>query len=100
MAKSESQFKGELYKEIRERLPGTEVIPNDANYIQGFPDGTVLFPNGRYFLLEGKKTKKSSKRPNQGYYVNDSPLSENAAFVSPENKEEVLAELERRYHQK
>lgn len=100
MAKKESQFKGELYNEIRERFPGSEVVPNDANYIQGFPDGTVLFPNGRYFLLEGKKTEKSSRRPNQEYYVEESPLSPNAAFVSPENKEEVLAELERRYRQK
>lgn len=100
MGKLESKFKGELYKEIRERFPGTEIIPNDANCIQGFPDGTVFFPNGRYFLLEGKKEAKSRRRPNQNYYVNESPLSDNAAFVSPENKEEVLAELERRYHQK
>lgn len=100
MAKTESKFKGELYKEIRERLPGSEVIPNDAGYIQGFPDATVLFPNGRYFLLEGKKEEKSKRQPNQDYYVNESPLRDNAAFVSPENKEEVLTELERRYNER
>jgi len=98
MAKKEAEFKSKLYKEIRERFPGSEVLPNDANYLQGIPDATVYFPNGRYFLLEGKKEAKSSRRPNQEYYVNDSPLSNNAAFVSPENKDEVLSELERRYH--
>ena len=98
--KKESKFKGEFYNEIRERLPGTEVIPNDAGYIQGFPDATVLFPNGRYFLLEGKREEKSHRQPNQGYYVEKSPLSSNAAFVCPENKEKVFKELERRYNER
>ena len=100
MAKKESKFKTELYKEIRERFPGSEVLPNDANYLQGVPDATVYFPNGRYFLLESKRSSNSSRRPNQGYYVDQSPLSKNAMFAAPENREEVLSELERRYHLK
>lgn len=100
MAKKESDFKGDLYKEIRNRFPGAEVMPNDANYIQGIPDATVYFPNGRYVMLEGKRDSKSSRQPNQNYYVEKSPLSPNAMFVQPENKEEVLSELERRYHLK
>ena len=100
MAKKESEFKGKLYKEIRQRFPGSEVIPNDATYIQGIPDATVYFPNGRYCMLEGKRASGSHRQPNQGYYVNESPLSEHAMFVYPENKEEVLLELERRYHLK
>lgn len=98
--KKESQFKRELYKEIRERFPGSEVLPNDATYIQGIPDATVYFPNGMYFLLESKREETARRQPNQDYYINESPLSNNAAFISPENKEEVLIELERRYLQK
>lgn len=97
--KKESDFKNGLYKEIRNKFPGSEVVPNDAGYIQGFPDATVYFPNGRYVLLEGKRTTKSAKQPNQDYYVNDSPLCDNAMFVYPENKREVLVELERRYNE-
>lgn len=93
----ESDFKGKLYKEIRERFPGSEVVINDPNYIQGFPDASVYFPNGRYMLLEGKRNFKAKRQPNQDYYVNKSPLSKNAMFVSPENKDEVMRELERRY---
>ena len=52
MAKKESEFKNKLYKEIRTRFPGSEVLPNDANYLQGIPDATVYFPNGRYVMLE------------------------------------------------
>lgn len=97
--KKESDFKNKLYNEIRDRFPGAEVIPNDAGYLQGFPDATVYFPNGRYFLLEGKRECKSARRPNQDYYVNKSPLCDNATFVYPENKDEVLDELERRYNE-
>lgn len=95
--KKEADFKSKLYKEIRNKFPGTEVIPNDAGYLQGFPDATVYFPNGKYILLEGKRTEKSARQPNQDYYVNESPLSPNAMFVYPENKKEVMKEVERRY---
>lgn len=95
--KKESVFKRELYKEIRERFPGAEVSINDAGYIQGFPDATVYLPNGRYILIEGKRSAISSCRPNQDHYVNNSSLKDNALFVFPENKEEVLKEIERRF---
>lgn len=97
MVKKEAEFKSQLYKKIRERFPGSEVLPNDANYIQGIPDATVYFPNGRYMMLEGKRISTSKRRPNQKYYVQESPLSPNAMFVHSENEEEVLSELERRY---
>lgn len=97
--KKESEFKSGLYNEIRKRFPGSEVVPNNAGYIQGFPDATVYFPNGKYFLLEGKRHANASKRPNQGYYVEKSPLKNNARFVYPENKNEILIELERRYNE-
>ena len=100
MAKKESDFKRNLYKEIREQFPGSEVLLNDAGCIQGIPDATVLFPNGRYVMLEGKRTQNAHKQPNQDYYVNFSPLSNNSMFAYPENKQEVLSELERRYHLK
>ena len=93
----ETDFKNGLYKEIRNRCPGAEVVPNDATYLQGFPDATVYLPNGRFVLLEGKRTARSARQPNQDYYVNHSPLSKNAMFVSPENVDEVLDEIERRY---
>lgn len=95
--KSEAEFKSKLYKEIRERFPGAEVMINDPNYIQGFPDASVFLPNGRYILLEGKKEEKSSRRPNQDYYVNESPFKNHSFFVHPKNKKEVLEEIERRY---
>ncbi len=95
--KKESNFKHDLYKKIRDQFPGSEVVPNDAGYLQGFPDATVYFPNGKYVLLEGKRSSTATKQPNQDYYINDSPLSSNAMLVYPENEKDVLTELKRRY---
>lgn len=95
--KKESDFKCNLYKEIKESFPGTEIMINDPNYIQGFPDASVYFPNGRYMLLEGKKDQNSPHQPNQDYYVKKSSLKKNATFVHPQNKKKVMKELERRY---
>ena len=97
--KKETKFRSELYKEIREQFPGTEVVPNDPSFRQGFPDATVYFPNGKYVLLEGKRDENSPRQPNQEYYVNESPLRSNAMFVYPQNKKKVMKELERRYNE-
>ena len=90
MGKKESKFKHALYEKIRKTFPGSEVLPNDANYLQGIPDATVFLPNGRYLMLEGKITEKAKRQPNQDYYVNRSALSPHAMFVSPEHENEVF----------
>ena len=97
LAKKESEFKSKLYKEIRDRFPGSEVLPNDANYLQGVPDATVYFPNGRYVLLEGKRASTSHKQPNQEYYVGRMNEMSFSRFICPENKEEVLHDLQQAF---
>lgn len=89
----ERDFQSSLIKEIKKRLPGCIVMKNDANYIQGIPDLIVL--NGdRWASLECKQSAKSKHRPNQDYYVETMNKMSFSAFVFPENKEEVLNELE------
>lgn len=93
MSKLESKFQKELMDEIRERFPGCITIKNDSSYIQGFPDWTVFY-NNKWATLEIKRSNNASKQPNQDYYVgvmNDMSFSR---FVYPENKYEVLDELE------
>lgn len=93
----ETQFQKDLKDDIHEKLPGSIVLkmdPSDPFNPQGIPDLLVLYKN-KWASLEVKKSKTASKRPNQSYYVNKMNEMSYAAFVSPENKKEVLDDLER-----
>lgn len=89
----ESEFQTSLIKEIKALFPGCLILKNDANYIQGFPDLLILYEK-KWAALECKATAKSSHRPNQDYYVDILDGMSFARFISPENKEEVLDELQ------
>ena len=93
----ESSFQAKLIKELKIRFPGCIVTKNDADYIQGIPDLTVLY--GRHWAaLECKRSEKSAHRPNQDYYVEKMNQMSYARFISPENKEEVLDELQQTFN--
>lgn len=96
MGKRESSFQAGLIKELKEKFPGCVVLKNDANYIQGIPDLTVLYKD-KWAALECKKSKKEKQQPNQDYYVNKLNGMSYASFIFPENKEEVLNELEQSF---
>lgn len=90
----ENKFKTELIKEIKRRLPGSFVFHLDPNELQGAPDLLIIF-NDRWAALEGKRNARASLRPNQQYYVDLFNRMSFARIIFPENKEEVLDDLER-----
>lgn len=92
----ENKFQANLIKEIKERFPGCIVMKNDSSYIQGIPDLLVLYKN-KWASLEVKKNTKASKRPNQEYYVGRMNEMSFSRFICPENKEEVLYELQQTF---
>lgn len=92
----ESKFQAKLIKELEDRFPGCIVMKTDANYIQGFPDLLILYQD-RWAALEGKRSENASHRPNQDYYVDLLNQMSFASFIFPENKEEVLNDLERSF---
>lgn len=92
MAK-ESKFQAGLIKEIKERFPGCIVLKNDANYIQGIPDLMILHGD-KWASLEVKKEATAPHQPNQDYYVDCMDKMSFSRFIFPENKEEVLDELQ------
>lgn len=89
----ESKFQADLIKEIKSRLPGAIVMKNDPNYIQGIPDLTVLYKN-KWACLECKKGAHEHKQPNQDYYISKMGEMSYAAFIYPENKEDILDAME------
>ena len=90
---AENKFQADLIKELREMLPGCIILKNDANYLQGIPDLLILYRK-RWAFLECKDSATARKQPNQEYYVNLLNEMSFARFIFPENKEEVLDELQ------
>lgn len=89
----ESKFQAELIKELKERMPDCIVLKNDPNYIQGMPDLLIL-ENEHWAALECKRSANASHRPNQDYYVKKMDGMSYARFISPENRKEILDELQ------
>lgn len=92
----ESAFQAKLIREIKKRFPGAIVLKNDPNYIQGFPDLTVLYKD-HWAILEIKRSEKASHQPNQDYYVSQADRMSIGRFVYPENMMEVLDDLARSF---
>lgn len=89
----ETKFEQETIKEIYDRLPGSVVLKNDASRHQGIPDRLILW--GKHWAaLEFKAKENSKQQPNQDYYVETLDRMSFAAFIYPENKDEVLDALQ------
>lgn len=89
-------FQTKLVKELKEKFPGSIVLKNDSSYLQGVPDLIFLY-NDHWATLECKRSKKAPHQPNQDYYVEKMNDMSFSRFVYPENKEEVLNELEQSF---
>ncbi len=88
--KLEKDFQSKLIKRLRSEIPDATVFKTDPTQAQGFPDLLVL-SHGKFAALEVKRASKSSRRPNQGYYVDKINKEDGfASFISPENEDEVV----------
>lgn len=94
--KLERDFQAALIKELKRLFQGCLVMKLDAGYIQGIPDLLVLYKN-KWATLECKKTANAHKQPNQKYYVDMMNEMSFSRFICPENKEEVLNELQQAF---
>lgn len=92
----ESEFQRALISDLKVLFPDALIYKNETK--QGLPDLTVLYQN-HWALLECKKSEKEvrSPRPNQEYYVKKANEMSFARFVYPENKQEVLDELQQAF---
>ena len=97
MGKLEKDFQANLIKELKTMFPGCLVIKLDSSYIQGIPDLLILYKD-RWGTLECKKSASASKRPNQEYYVGLMNEMSFSRFICPQNKEDVLHELQQTFY--
>lgn len=89
----ESQFQRQLIKDLKGMFPGCFILKNDSSYLQGVPDLIVLY-NDKWAMLEVKASKDAAQQANQNYYIRKLNAMSFAAFIYPENCEEILDALE------
>ena len=89
----EFKFRRDLIKKLKELFPGCVIQTNNPLDIQGIPDLTIFW-GPCYALLEVKDSVNAPEQPNQRYYVEQFAEMSFAAFIYPENEEEVLDALQ------
>jgi hypothetical protein len=92
----ENQFQAQSIRDIKAVFPGCVVLKNDASYLQGFPDLLILYKD-KWAALECKRQRDAHKQPNQEYYVNQLKGMSYASFICPENRNEVMDELQQTF---
>ena len=92
----ERNYQVGLIKRLTKLFPDCLILKNDSGYRQGIPDLVILFRD-RWAMLEVKAERDSDMQPNQEYYVELLDNMSFAAFIYPENEEEVLRDLQRAF---
>ena len=90
----ESGFQDKLIADLKKIFKDCMIFKMDQ--IQGIPDLLILYKN-KWATLENKKSASAKRQPNQDYYVDKMNNMSFAAFIYPENKEEVLYELQQAF---
>lgn len=92
----ESNFERETLLKIEKMFPGCIILKNDPQLNQGIPDRLILW-GYKWAVLEFKASKNSLVRPNQQVYVEIMDRMSFARFIYPENRREVLNDLQRAF---
>lgn len=92
----ERRYQANLIKKLRDMFPGCVILKNDPEYTQGILDLTILY-GSKWALLEVKASADSPVQPNQEFYARQLSRMSFAAFIYPENEEEVLRDLQRTF---
>jgi hypothetical protein len=90
---AESAFQTKFIKKLKRTFPGCVLLRNDPRYQQGMLDWTLLYGD-TWASLEIKASRTAKRQPNQDYFVEQLADMSFAAYVYPENEEEVLAALQ------
>lgn len=90
----ECGFQDKLIATLKDMFPGCMVFKMEQ--VQGIPDLLVLYRD-KWASLECKKHTGAKKQPNQEYYVGLMNEMSFSRFICPENKEDVLNELQQTF---
>jgi hypothetical protein len=86
-------YQGKLIRKLNQLFPGCVILKNDPQYQQGILDLVILWRQC-WAMLEVKASSSARERPNQRHFVEQFDDMSFAAFIFPENEEEVLVALQ------
>ena len=89
----ENAYQAGLIERLHAIFEGCFIMKNDTHSRQGVPDLLILYKD-RWAMLEVKKSEDAAIQPNQDYYVDLFDGMSFAAYIYPENEEDVLDELQ------
>jgi hypothetical protein len=92
----ENRYQARLIEKLKRMFPGCVVLKNDSGYQQGIPDLIILW-EGFWAGLEVKIEEGSVIQANQEYFIRKLDQMSFAAFIFPENEEEVLDALQQAF---
>lgn len=93
---TENQYQAKLIKKLEKLFPDCIILKNDSGYQQGIPDLIILWKNF-WASLEVKAHGSAESQPNQDYYIQQLNEMSFAAYIFPENEEEVLNALQQAF---
>jgi hypothetical protein len=93
---TERRYQRKIIRRLEGLFPGCVILITGADHIQGIPDLVILW-HRFWAALEVKLSPMSPKQPNQDYYIEQLDLMSFAAYIYPENEEEVLDALQQAF---
>jgi len=93
----ENEFQPRVIRDLEMIFPDVDnrlILKNDSGYIQGIPDLLILYKD-RWAMLECKRSIFEPYQPNQEYYLEMADRMSFGAMICPENRREILDELQR-----
>lgn len=91
--KLERDFQKNLTEKLERMFPGSIILKGNSAVRQGVPDWIILHED-TWAALEVKRSASATRQPNQDFYVESMGNMAYAAFIYPENEEEILNELQ------
>jgi hypothetical protein len=93
---TENRYQAKLIKRLEELFPDCVILKSDSAYQQGIPDLIILW-NDFWASLEVKASASANKQPNQTHFIERLDRMSFAAYIYPENEEEVLSALQQAF---
>lgn len=91
--RSEAAYQSKLISKLSNMFPGCFIMKTNPAEYQGIPDLIILF-GGTWAMLELKRHSNAERQANQNYYVEKFNEMAFAAFIHPQNEDQVLSDLQ------